>query len=235
MAAVTSTSQGADAGVHVIPKALVVVGSGEHAFVVVDAARTRPDQWRLAGYTSPTGTGPTPRMSIEHLGDDEALRARLTTTPAEDRPTLVLGFGGQPTPRRAVAAAFGTLAEWAVIIHATAWVSPEAIVEPGSVVLAGAVVNSGARIGANCIVNSSAVIEHDVVIGAGTHVAPGAVIGGGTHVGEDAAIGLGAAIRDHITVGDRAIVGMGAVVVNDVAHDSLVVGVPARERGAAIG
>jgi acetyltransferase EpsM len=234
MAAVISTSQGAHAGARVNPKALVVVGSGEHALVVVDAARTRPDLWRMAGYTSPTSAGPTTRMSIEHLGDDDTFRARLTATPADDRPTLVLGFGGAPTPRRAVAAAFGTLAEWAVIVHVTAWVSPDAIVGPGSVVLAGAVINHGARVGAHCIVNTSAVIEHDVVIGAGTHVAPGVVIGGGTQVGEDTAIGLGAAIRDHITVGDRAIVGMGAVVVEDVADDIMVLGVPARERGAAI-
>jgi acetyltransferase-like isoleucine patch superfamily enzyme len=41
-------------------------------------------------------------------------------------------------------------------------------------------------------------------------------------------IGLGALIRDHRSVGSNAIVGMGAVVVDDVANGTTVVGNPAR-------
>ena len=47
-------------------------------------------------------------------------------------------------------------------------------------------------------------------------------------LGEGVHIGVGATIRQGIAVGDRAIVGAGAVVVKDVAPGATVVGVPAQ-------
>ena len=50
-------------------------------------------------------------------------------------------------------------------------------------------------------------------------------------IGEDVWIGGGAIILGGVTVGDRAIVGAGAVVTRDVAPDATVVGNPARPVG----
>jgi acetyltransferase EpsM len=237
MATIETTPQGADPRAVVTAHPLVVVGGGEHARVVIDAARSRPDAWTVVGYADPVApvAASHPGFDIDYLGDDVALAKRLATTPAADRPTLVLGFGAPLTGRRATARSFGPDATWATIVHAAAWVSPHAALEPGCVVLAGAVVNTEARLGAHAIVNSGAVVEHDVVIGAGSHVAPGAIIGGGTRIGEDVLVGLGAAIRDHVTIGDRAVVGMGAVVVGDIGDDVTVVGNPARTRAGTDG
>ena len=41
-------------------------------------------------------------------------------------------------------------------------------------------------------------------------------------------LGTGAIVTPGITIGDNAVIGAGAVVVNDVAPDALVKGVPAR-------
>ena len=56
-----------------------------------------------------------------------------------------------------------------------------------------------------------------------------------TRVCRGASIGSGAAIMCGVTIGERAIVGAGAVVTHDVAPDAVVAGVPARllARGAA--
>jgi len=40
-------------------------------------------------------------------------------------------------------------------------------------------------------------------------------------------VGAGAIVRDHVRIGDRAVVGMGAVAVKDVPADVTVVGIPA--------
>jgi acetyltransferase EpsM len=72
-------------------------------------------------------------------------------------------------------------------------------------------------------------VEHDVIVGAYAHLAPGAVVGGGTRVGRGAFIGLGARVRDHVTVGDRAVVAMGATVVGNVDAERMVLGMPAAE------
>jgi acetyltransferase EpsM len=228
MAAIETTAQGADRRAVVTARQLVIVGGGEHARVVIDAARSRPETWTVVGYADPVDPVAGRGLDTDYLGDDAALAQHLAGMRPADRPALVLGFGAPLAGRRATARSFGPDVTWATIVHPAAWVSPGAVVEPGAVVLARAVVNTGARIGADAIVNSGAVVEHHVVVGAGSHVAPGAVIGGGTRIGEHVLVGLGAAIRDHVTVGDRAVIGMGAVVVGDVADDATVFGNPAR-------
>jgi acetyltransferase-like isoleucine patch superfamily enzyme len=47
-------------------------------------------------------------------------------------------------------------------------------------------------------------------------------------VGAETHIGMGATVSEDITIGSRAIVGAGAVVITDVPDGSVVVGVPAR-------
>ena len=48
------------------------------------------------------------------------------------------------------------------------------------------------------------------------------------HIGDDVWIGHGATILKGVTVGDRAVIGTGAVVTRDVPSDCVVVGNPAR-------
>lgn len=234
MATAESAAQGTDPGRLMGARPLVVVGGGEHARVVVDAARSRPDRWRVLGFSDADPSARLARLEpdLEAIGDDEALRAWLAQR-TDDRPLLVLGVGGgtRPDDRRAVVDRLGG-ADWATIVHAAATVSPAAGLEPGVVVGAGAIVQTGASIGMHAIVNTGAIVEHDVRVGAWSHVGPGAAIGGGTRIGEGVFVGLGARIRDHVTVGDRAAIGMGAVVVADVAPGERVLGVPARRSAA---
>lgn len=207
---------------------LILVGGGEHARVVAEAARST-GEWEILGVADPAGAdGTLANLGIADLGDDTALATYLASSGVDDRPWLIISIGAivDGTVRQQVVARFER-ERWASIVHAAAWVSPTAEVEPGAVVMAGAVVNAGARVGAHAIVNTGAIIEHDVVVGAFARIGPRAAIGGGTVIGADALIGLGAAVRDHVTVGAGATVGMGAVVTNAVAPGATVVGVPA--------
>jgi sugar O-acyltransferase (sialic acid O-acetyltransferase NeuD family) len=230
MATARTASQGAHPRATVTPRSVIIIGGGEHARVVADAARSRPGVWELLGFSDPAGRAATAADDLPLLGDDEAVERLLAGLPMGERPSLILGFGGPLGARRRTTATFGPEVEWATVVHATAWVSRSAAIEPGVVILAGATVNPGAHAGAHAILNTHAVIEHDVRVGAGSHIAPGAIIGGGTRIGTDAMIGLGAAVRDHVVIGDRAVIGMGGVVVADVPDDATVLGVPARTR-----
>jgi acetyltransferase EpsM len=236
MAAAEAPAQGTDRG-RVTPRRLVILGGGEHARVVAEAAIA--SGWEVVGYTDAGGSAPGSSapgasadraMPVPRLGTDADVAARLADVGGTGG-AFVLGFGGPVDARRRAVAAFPRDARWATVIHPRAWVSPTATVEPGTVVLGGAVVNAGARLGPHAIVNSGAIVEHDVVVGAHAHVAPGAVIGGGATIGQEAFVGLGAAVRDHRSVGRGAVIGMGAVVVGDVPPGATVAGVPARDRG----
>jgi acetyltransferase EpsM len=193
------------------PTRLVLIGGGEHARVVAEAARSS-GQFQVLGFVDRLPCEETTRrLNLPRLGDDDAL--------AQLEAFAVLGVGtvGLGAARRGIVARLGPQVRgWAPVVHAAAHVSPTAEVGEGAVVMAGAVLNSGARIGRHCVVNTGAVVEHDVVMGDFAQLAPGAIVGGGSVIGAGAFLGLGAHIRDHVSVGADAMVTMGAVVTRDV-------------------
>lgn len=71
-------------------------------------------------------------------------------------------------------------------------------------------------------------ISHNVVVGKNCEITAGSVIGGSTRVGDSTWIGLNATLKDHIVVGDNAIVASGASVIHDVPSQDVVAGVPAK-------
>lgn len=215
---------------------LIILGGGEHARVVAEAAAAALAGWRVVGFSddasddAPMGSG---IPGVSWIGDDAALADWMAARSPAERPALVLGFGGPASAREATVAAVttaGPSTTWAVVVHPAASVSPSAAIGEGAVILAGAVVNTGARIGRHAIVNSGAVVEHDVVVGDFAHIAPRAVVGGGARIGDRTVVGLGAAVRDHVVLGADVTVAMGAAVVGGVAAGRTVSGVPARER-----
>ena len=212
---------------------LVVIGGGEHARVVIEAARSQREAWRLLGVVDrDPAARTTALLDVAHLGDDDDLLATLSMTAPDERPWLVIGFGGgaaDAVRRAAAVARFGQGSRWATLVHATAWVAPSATLGEGTVVLAGAVVNAGARVGCHAILNTRAVLEHDVVIGDYANIGPGALVGGGATVGANAFIGDGRRrARPHDRRARVPRSGMGAVVVGDVEPGLTVVGNPAR-------
>lgn len=71
-------------------------------------------------------------------------------------------------------------------------------------------------------------IAHNVVVGRHTAVIAHAMIGGSTRIGAYAWVAPSACVRESLAIGDRAIVGLGALVVKDVAAGATVMGAPAR-------
>ncbi|MEP7225723.1 MAG: NeuD/PglB/VioB family sugar acetyltransferase [Gemmatimonadales bacterium] len=204
---------------------IVIIGGGEHARVIIDAARASAAQPELVGFVDPEPCLETiQRLGLRRLGDEDALETERDLH-------AVLGFGAvEPRGRReeAVRRVTPLVRGWASVIHGAAWISPGAIIGEGTVIMAGAVIQTGARIGAHCVVNTGAIVEHDVVLGDFVQLAPRAALGGGVRVDAGAYIGMGATVRDHTRVRAGAVVGMGAVVVRDVAAGARVMGVPAR-------
>jgi UDP-3-O-[3-hydroxymyristoyl] glucosamine N-acyltransferase len=71
-------------------------------------------------------------------------------------------------------------------------------------------------------------ISHGVTIGANSLIIAFAMLGGSSTIGENVWVAPSSAIMNQKSVGDNALVGMGAVVVKDVAAATTVAGNPAK-------
>ncbi len=72
-------------------------------------------------------------------------------------------------------------------------------------------------------------IGHNVIIGKSSQITAGVIISGRVKIGSRCWIAPKAAIDNGISIGENALVGMGAIVLKDVLPSSVVVGVPAKE------
>jgi sugar O-acyltransferase (sialic acid O-acetyltransferase NeuD family) len=89
----------------------------------------------------------------------------------------------------------------------------------------GAMLATQVRIGTGVIVNTGSSVDHESVISDFAHLAPGVFLGGRVRVGEGAFIGIGARVAEKISIGRRAVIGAGSVVLKDVADSARVVGI----------
>lgn len=206
-------------------KRVVIWGASGHARVVADIVRAT-GHYEIAGFIddlSPDRNGETfEEASI--IGGRESLAAsrRAGVTHA------IVAFGDCAAR---LAAARHVLAEGlalAVAVHPSAVVAASARVGAGTVIAANAVVNPGSTVGANVIVNTSSSIDHDCDVADGVHIAPGVRLAGNVRVGEATWVGIGATVTDGRSIGQRCVIGAGAVVVSDIPDEVVAYGVPAR-------
>ena len=82
------------------------------------------------------------------------------------------------------------------LVHPRAYVSPEARLESGVVILPMAVVNTGVTVKNGCIINIGALVDHDCVLEEGVHLAPGAIVKAENRIHTGAKIDSGVVIEN---------------------------------------
>ncbi len=119
-------------------------------------------------------------------------------------------------------------AHYANVIHPTAVIWSPLPSRAGIVIQPGVFISVDARIGRHVHLNDSATIGHDVRVGDFVTVGPRADINGNCTLGEGAYVGCQGALRQGITTGPWATVGMCSCVLHDVPAGETVAGVPSR-------
>ncbi|SDJ26276.1 UDP-3-O-[3-hydroxymyristoyl] glucosamine N-acyltransferase [Halovenus aranensis] len=84
-------------------------------------------------------------------------------------------------------------------------------------------------------INGQVQVGHNVEIGRQCVVNPQSIVSGSVTLKQCCWISPGVSIKQHTVVGERALVGLGAVVTEDVEDGAIVVGVPAKPVNASHG
>ncbi len=114
------------------------------------------------------------------------------------------------------------------LIHPSAIIAKDSVINAGTVVMAGAVINSGVNIGKGVIVNTCASVDHDCEIHDFVHISVGSHLAGTVFVERNTFIGAGETIINKIGIKESCTIGAGAVVIRDIEKSGTYVGVPAK-------
>lgn len=108
-----------------------------------------------------------------------------------------------------------------------------ATIGEGAVVCANAVISANTAVGRHFHLNFGSYVAHDCIVGDFVTFAPAVQCCGNVIIGDHVFVGVGALIHPGtpdrpLRIGSGAVIGMGAVVIDDVDPGATVVGNPAR-------
>jgi len=120
------------------------------------------------------------------------------------------------------------LERFAIIVHKSAFVADNAILEPGVVVMSNTYIGPGAKIGACSLVLANALIGHNTKVGKLCHFSVGAIVSSYITIGKVSDVTLGARVLEKRKIGDYAVVGAHSLVTKNVPDYEIHVGSPAK-------
>jgi UDP-perosamine 4-acetyltransferase len=202
-------------------EAVVIVGSGGHAKVVIELVRAE-GKYQIRGCVGLVESGFV-LDDVPILGTDSV----LPTVLAKDAKKAFVAIGDNRLRLRLLAQVsemgFGLINA----VSPNAVVSPSATLGRGIAIMAGAVINASAQIGDGAIINTNAGVDHDCRIGTGAHIGPGSAVAGNVEVGRESFLGAGTCVIPGVRIGSRTIIGAGSVVTRDIPDDVTAMGAPA--------
>ena len=198
---------------------VILIGAGGHTRACIDVIE-QEGQLRIAGLVEKDDSTVANNIGYPVIGaDDDMEKLRKKYTHA----LVTVGQIKSPETRIKIYKILKALKyQLPIVISPSAYISKNAEIGEGTIIMHGALVNAGTRIGANCIINNRALIEHEVKIGDHCHIATGAIVNGEVEVGEGTFIGSGVVTKQSIIVGKNCIIGAGCVIKKNVLDNQKV-------------
>jgi len=212
---------------------LIVVGAGGFGREIFGwAQQVDSDQrdWEVAGFLDARSD------SLDVLNLPARIFGDPDTFTPQDYHRFVCGIGRPRTKLQLVEKLMLRGAKFITLIHPSVIVGPNCQIGPGSVLCPRVVLTTNVRLGRFVALNVATTVGHDALIGDGctldghVDVIGNAVLGKGVFVGSHAAILPGARVEDFTTVG------VGDVILRNVAEQNPIEGAPTKRtfRSASI-
>jgi len=203
-------------------KDLLLIGGGGHCKAVIDVAECAG--YKIIGIIDRKEKVGKVVLDYPIIGTDEDIP--LFVDKAEF--LITVGFVTNPSLRISL---YNKVKEsggdFATIVSPTSYVSKNASIGKGSIIMHKAVVSVGAKIGCNCIVNTMADVDHCVEIGDHTHLSANVLIAGDSKVGDRCFCGIGSIVSSGVTIASDVILGAGTLVIKNINSPGVYIGHPA--------
>jgi sugar O-acyltransferase (sialic acid O-acetyltransferase NeuD family) len=200
---------------------LIILGAGPHAqemAAIVAQVNAQSPTWELLGFIVPEGqdeiVGRETPSGDRVLGTYEKLERYPGAYVA-----LEYGSRAPSLPRERIVS----------LVAPTAFIAPTAKMGAGCVIYPGCFVGHNAVLGNRVFVLGGAIINHDDDLADDVTVCSNASLAGFVRVEAGSYLGQACTIRQYVRIGRGSLIGMGAVVLEDVAPNSVMVGNPARK------
>lgn len=116
----------------------------------------------------------------------------------------------------------------ATIIHKTAFVAQNAIIEPGVLIMSNCYIGPAAHIGKCTLVMANSMIGHNTKVGMLCHFSVGSITSSYVEIGKVSDVALGAKVLEKRKIGNYAVAGANSLIMHDVPDYEIHIGSPAK-------
>lgn len=200
---------------------LILIGAGGHAHACIDVIEQH-GVYQIAGLIGMPDELHDHHHGYSVIGIDSDLLELAKTIP---HALITLGQIKTPAHRTRLYKHLVALGfHLPTILAPSAYVSRNATIGAGTIVMHGAIVNAGASVGENCIINTRSLLEHDATVADHCHISTGAIINGNTTIGSGCFVGSGSIIKEGASLGQNCLVGMGLAVRHNLPNNAKFAG-----------
>ncbi|NBB79072.1 MAG: hypothetical protein GVY36_06440 [Verrucomicrobia bacterium] len=206
-------------------KRVIIVGAGGFGREVFCWAKDHPDYgsaWVIAGFLDDN-----PR-ALEGFNYEVPVLGPINDHQPTANELFLCGIGAPAVKRAACQPLIDRGGVFLTLVHPSVIMGQNIQLGQGVVLCPGVVLTCNIRVGDLALINCLSSAGHDALIGNWATISAHCDMTGQTELGEMAIMGSGARILPGKTVGPRALVGAGSVVLGNVPADSKVFGNPAR-------
>ena len=194
---------------------IILIGGGGHCKSCVDVIE-QENKYTIAGIVDSKDRIGQTILGYPIIGCDDDLKELNNKF---DNFLITIGQIKTPEQRKKLFKELKQLGGiFPTIISPNAYVSKNAKIGKGTIVMHDSIINADTKIGENCIINTAAIIEHDSIIEDNCHISTRATINGNCTVKNGTFIGSGSILNQEISIAENCIVGSGSIVTKKITQ-----------------
>lgn len=201
----------------------VIIGSGQYCRFMINVIE-ETQNIECVGYISIDGKKNHEIKNYDCLGDDNFIYKNK-----DKFDSVFPAVGNLASRKKIIQNLIKMNIDVTSVIHPRSYQSSTSKISNSSL-MGGSYLSNNVVVGKYSVIGTGAYIHHDTKIGINTLVGGGSQIGASVIIGDNVLFGIGSVVasQKNINIGSNSIITSGAVVLNDIPNNSMVMGNPGR-------